>query len=172
MKQIEDMPLRFIGLFSAFLLFTPAVFSQDSKACSSYDSVPPLFVVELDTMWLPGIDKPKMMKQAISFFIIENNMVYTSGVYDFSKFKKKGKVGRWKSSLNTENNCQSNFYMVSRGLGRGSLTVKLTYLANEQVEIHITSAFATFDKIFRGHLVQLSAIDRSVFTTKPKPGKK
>jgi hypothetical protein len=48
----------------------------------------------------------------------------------------------------------------------------MTYLSNEQVEIHITSAFATFDKIFRGHLVPLSAIDRLVFTTKPKPVKK
>jgi hypothetical protein len=172
LKQIENMPLRFIGLFIAFLLCTPAVLSQDSKACSIYDSVPPLFVVELDTMWLPGIDNPQMMNHAISFFIIENNMVYTAGAYDFSKFKKKGKVGRWKSRLNKDGKCQSNFYMVSRGLGRGSLTVKLTYLANEQVEIHITSAFATFDKIFRGHLVPLSAIDRSVFTTKPKPGKK
>lgn len=166
------MPLRFIGFLIAFLLYAPTVLSQDSKACSIHDSVPPLFVVELDTMWLPGINKPKMMKEAISFFIIENNMVYTAGTYDFSKFKKKGKVGRWKSSLSKDGKCQSNFYMVSRGLGRGSLTVKMTYLDNEQVEIHITSAFATFDKIFRGHLVQLSAIDRSVFTTKTKPGKK
>jgi hypothetical protein len=172
LKQIEDMPLRFIGLLFAFLLCNAPVFSQDSKACTVYDSVPPLFVVELDTMWLPGIDKPKIMKETISFFIIENNMVYTAGTYDFSKFKKKGKVGRWKSSLNKDGKCQSNFYMVSRGLGRGSLTVKLTYLSNEQVEIHITSAFATFDKIFRGHLVPLSAIDRLVFTTKPKPVKK
>jgi hypothetical protein len=172
LKQIEVMPLRFIGLLIAFLLSVPTAFSQETKTCSNYDSVPPLFVVELDTMWLPGIDKPKMMKQAISFFIIENNMVYTAGAYDFSKFKKKGKVGRWKSSLNEQNNCQSNFYMVSRGLGRGSLTVKMTYLENEQVEIHITSAFATFDRIFRGHLVQLTAIDRSVFNRKTKPGKK
>lgn len=172
LKQIEDMPLRFIGLLIAFLLYVPTAFSQETKTCSNYDSVPPLFVVELDTMWLPGIDKPKMMKQAISFFIIENNMVYTAGAYDFSKFKKKGKVGRWKSSLNKNGTCQSNFYMVSRGLGRGSLTVKMTYLENEQVEIHITSAFATFDRIFRGHLVQLTAIDRSVFNTKTKPGKK
>lgn len=172
LKQIEVMPLKFIGFLIAFLLYAPTVFSQDTKACSIYDSVPPLFVVELDTMWLPGIDKPKMLKHAISFFIIENKMVYTAGVYDFSKFKKKGKVGRWTSGLNKDGNCQSNFYMVSRGLGRGSLTVKMTYLENEQVEIHFTSAFATFDRIFRGHLVQLNAIDRSVFNSKTKPGKK
>lgn len=172
LKQIEDMQVRFIGFVIAFLLYVPTVFSQETKTCSIYDSVPPLFVVELDSMWIPGIDKPKTMKQTISFFVIENNMVYTAGVYDFSKFKKKGKVGRWKSSLNKEGNCQSNFYMVSRGLGRGSLTVKMTYLESEQIEIHITSPFATFDKIFRGHLVPISAIDRSVFTTKTKPGKK
>ncbi len=87
------MLLRFIGFLIAVVLCTPTVFSQDSKACSIYDSVPPLFVVELDTMWLPGIDNPKMMKKAISFFIIENNIVYTACAYDFAKFKKKVKVG-------------------------------------------------------------------------------
>ena len=104
--------------------------------------------------------------------VFDVNLLIRIVIRDVVYIKKKGKVGRWKSSLNKDGKCQLNFYMVSRGLGRGSLTVKLTYLANEQVEIHITSAFATFDKIFHGHLVPLSAIDRSVFTTKPKPGKK
>src|SRR5574343_323143 len=60
------MQLRFIGFVIAFLLYVPTVFSQETKTCSIYDSVPPLFVVELDSMWIPGIDKPKTMKQTQS----------------------------------------------------------------------------------------------------------
>lgn len=131
-----------------------------------------LMVYELDTISTPGYSQKYKLDDTISFFVIEGNKVYLAGNYSVRSFKKKGKVGRLKFTTNEYGLKDAFFYMVSRGIGRGSITFKVKELPNDMIEIHAVSAFATFDRIFIGHKVELNALNRSVFTKARKPNSK
>lgn len=136
------------------------------------DSLDMLLVYELDTISTPGYSQKYKLDDTVSFFVIEGNKVYLAGNYSVRSFKKKGKVGRLKLTTNEYGLDDAFFYMVSRGLGKGSITVKYKELPNDRIEIHAVSAFASFDRIFVGHKVALTDLDRSVFTKAKKPKSK
>lgn len=148
------------------------ILTSNGKVSAQVDTLKKSWVYELDTVSTPGYSKKSEMVDTLSFFLIEGDNVYLAGEYDIKKFKKSGKVGRWKSTINEQGLEEASFYIFSRGLGRGSLTVKLKELPSDRIELHVVSAFATFDRKFIGHKVNLTAIDRSVFTKPTNPGKK
>lgn len=129
-------------------------------------------VYELDTMTTANYPKKHTLYDSLSFFTIEGEKVFFSVKNDLYKKKYKGKVSRWKTSVNENGFEDVSFYIVSRGLGRVSLTVKMKGLSEDLIELHILNAWSTFDKKFIGHKTELSAINRSVFTKAKKPSRK
>lgn len=139
---------------------------------SQNDTLVRKVVFELDSMRTANYPKRYALYDSLSFFIVEGDRVYFSVKNKLYKKKYKGKVSRWKSTINENGFEDVSFYMVSRGLGRGSLTIKMKGLSEETMEVHILNAWSTFDRKFIGHKTELSAINRAVFTKAKKPSKK
>lgn len=139
---------------------------------SQNDTLTIKVVYELDSMRTANYPKKDVLYDSLSFFIIEGDKVFFSVKNKLYKKKYKGKVSRWKTTVNENGFEDVSFYIVSRGLGRGSLTVKMKGLSNELIELHILNAWSTFDKKFIGHKTEMDAIDRSVFTKSKKPSRK
>lgn len=159
-------------MIKPFLLNILFLFFGVSLVSAQEDSLDMLMVYELDTISTPGYSQKYKLDDTVSFFVIEGNKVYLAGNYSVRSFKKKGKVGRLKFTTNEYGLDDAFFYMVSRGLGKGSITIKYKELPNDRIEIHAVSAFASFDRIFVGHKVALQDLDRSVFTKARKPNSK
>lgn len=133
---------------------------------------PPLFMLfHLDSMWTTGYTSKKVLQDSVSYFLYSEGKVLTKGIYPMGDFRKKGEIIRYTSKLNENGLESSQFYVVKRGLMKGSLTVKINQLTKDNYEISIVSAFASFDKRFSARRGEMSEI----IVEKPKklkPGKK
>jgi hypothetical protein len=133
---------------------------------------PPSFILfHLDSMWTPWYTSKKILQDSVSYFLYSEGKVLTKGIYPMGDFRKIGEICRYTSKLNENGLESSKFYIVKRGFMKGSLTVKINQLTENNYEISIVSAFASFDKRFSARRGELSEI----IVEKPKklkPGKK
>lgn len=156
-------------LYLVFISFTTIAFGQsDTNARQN----PPAFMLfHLDTMSTPGFSTKTLLNDSISYFLYSEGKVLAKGTYPMGDFRKKGEITRYSTKLNEKGLESTQFYIIKRGFLKGSLTVKINQLNDDNYEISIVSAFATFDKKFSARKGELSEIVVEA-PKKLKPGKK
>lgn len=125
----------------------------------------------LDSIWTTGTTKKTALKDSLSYFEIRGNKVEICLKTAKTEKREKGRVIYWKESKDENGLMKNSFYISGRGAFKGSLTVNIQQISEDEFEIHILNAFATFDKRIMAKVGNESEIIRPP-KKKYKPGSK
>lgn len=125
----------------------------------------------LDSIWTTGATKKTVLKDSLSYFEIRGSRVEICLKTATSETIEKGRVIYWKESKEENGFVKNSFYISGRGAFKGSLTVNIKQINEDEYEIHILNAFATFDKRIKARVGDEREIIRPP-KKKYKPGSK
>lgn len=128
-------------------------------------------VFMLDSVWTTGMTKKTALKDSVSYFEIKGSRAEICIKTANSETREKGRIIYWRESKDENGFLRYAFYLSGRGAFKGSLTVNIKQISEVEFEIHILSAFATFDKRILARLGDESEISRPP-KKKYKPGSK
>lgn len=156
----------FLILFASFFLFT----FSNAQASSKPDS---LFyrVFLMDSIWTTGSKVKTPLRDSVSYFEIRGGRAEFQFKTATSEKIERGRIIYWKEETAVDGLVNYSFYLSGRGAFKGSLTITIQQKKEDQYEIHVFNAFATYDKCITGRTGTEAAIIRPI-KKQYKPGTK